>query len=92
MSLSLAQTQAVAALADHLYDYLPGSSPWPGTYTFASAAQEHGVGEFWHGGSKLPALTGLLEQTLEARSSSFCPLVETIVRKGLKYRAKKASQ
>lgn len=84
--LSLAQTQAVAALARHLYDYLPGSSRWVGTYTFGSAAIENGVGAFWVGGSKLPALTQLLEMTLGNRSSAFCPLIESVVREGLKYR------
>jgi len=88
MPLSLAQTHAVSALARHLYPYLPGSSAWRGTYTFASAAAENRVGQFWTGGSKLPALTSLLELTLANRGSAFCPLVETIVREGLKYRAK----
>lgn len=86
LPLSLAQTQAVAVLADHLYDYLPGSSRWAGTYTFGSAAVENGVGDFWLGGSKRPALTQLLEATLGNRTSAFCPLIESIVREGLKYR------
>lgn len=73
MPLSLAQTQAVSALARHLYPYLPGSSAWRGTYTFASAAAEHRVGQFWTGGSKLPALTSLLELTLANRGSSVLP-------------------
>ncbi|MDB4979823.1 MAG: hypothetical protein JWM82_575, partial [Myxococcales bacterium] len=91
MSLSLAQTQAIASLARELYDYLPGSSRWGGTYTFATAAAQHGVGEFWPGGSKLPALTHLLELTLDRQSSAFCPLLETIVREGLKYRLRSGS-
>ncbi|MGD0409782.1 MAG: hypothetical protein ABSB34_12440 [Candidatus Limnocylindrales bacterium] len=88
MPLSLAQTQAVSALARHLYDYLPGSSRWRGTYTFAHAAREAGVESYWTPGSKLPALTGLLEATLDHRSGAFCPLVEIIVREGIKYRTK----
>jgi restriction endonuclease len=91
MGLSLAQTQAVSQLARHLYDYLPGSSAWQGTYTFAHAASESGVGGLWPGGSKLPALTSLLENTLAGRSGAFCPLVERIVRNGIKYRAEKGS-
>lgn len=88
MALTLAQTQAVSALARHLYDYLPGSSRWRGVYTFESAAREAGVGSYWVPGSKLPALTGLLESTLSGRSAAFCPLLEIIVREGLKYRTK----
>lgn len=42
MTLSLAQTQAIAELAQHLYDYLPGSTAWKGTYAFADAAAECG--------------------------------------------------
>lgn len=89
MGLSLAQTQAVSELARHLYDYLPGSSAWQGTYTFAHAASECGVGALWSGGSKLPALTGLLEGTLAESPGAFCPLVERIVSNGIKYRHKK---
>ncbi len=91
MGLSLAQTQAVSDLARHLYDYLPGSSAWQGTYTFAHAASECGVGGFWPGGSKLPALTSLLENTLAGSSGAFCPLVERIVSNGIKYRGKKGN-
>lgn len=91
MVLSLKQTQAISDLARHLYDYLPGSSAWPGTYTFARAASECGVGEFWPGGSKLPALTSLLENSLEGTSGAFCPLIERIVRNGIKYRSTKSN-
>lgn len=91
MGLSLAQTQAVAELARHLYDFLPGSSAWQGTYTFAHAATECGVGGHWPGGSKLPALTSLLENTLAGSSGAFCPLVERIVSNGIKYRYKKGN-
>jgi hypothetical protein len=91
MALSLTQTQAVSELAQHLYAFLPGSSAWPGTYTFAQAASECAVGAYWQGGSKLPALTTLLEKTLEKNSSAFCPLIERIVGNGIKYRGKKGN-
>ncbi len=87
MTLSLAQTQAITALARHLYCYLPGSSQYR-VFTFAQAANEAGVEPFWVPGSKLPALTGLLERTLDQQSSVFCRLLQIIVREGLKYRAK----
>jgi hypothetical protein len=50
-----------------------------------------GVKEFWTGGSKLPAITALLEQTLAERRNKFCPLVVEIVRKGMAYRNKKGN-
>ncbi len=85
----MTEIQAVSELAKHLFDYLPGSSAWKGTYTFAHAARESGVGQYWQGGSKLPSLTKLLELTLEHKRSSFCPLVVRIVRNGISYRTKK---
>lgn len=91
-SLNLKRTQAVANLADHLRDYLPGSAPpYAKTYTFADAARQHGVGHFWLGGSKLPALTQLLENVLAEYPQRFCPLVLTIVREGIKYRKRKGN-
>lgn len=91
MPLSFPETHAVAQLSQHLYDYLPGSSYGNRAYTFADAAAEVGVTSFWAGGSKLPAITTLLELTLDRSPRSFCPLVEAIVRGGLKYRALKGN-
>lgn len=91
MPLSLKETQGLAALAKHLYDYLPASGA---IFTFGSAAEEAGVPELWPGVarmSKLPALTHLLEATLEQRRAKFCQLVDRIVRGGLKYRTKKGT-
>ena len=85
-NLSLTETQAIAELADKLYSFLPGSGA---VYTWREAAQRHGVDQFWIGGSKLPAITALLEATFEHRRSSFCDLVLTAVREGMKYRIKK---
>lgn len=89
MAISLSETQALAELGEHLYDYLPGSSAWQGTYTFANAAADAGVPNYWQGGSKLPALTKLLELTLDQQRGSFCRLIETIVRRGIQYRTRK---
>ncbi len=55
MSLTLLQTQAVDELVLLLVDWLPGSSPW-GTYTFADAAADNHIPDFWPGGSKKRAL------------------------------------
>jgi Restriction endonuclease len=91
MSLTFPETQAVAELARHLYHYLPGSSYDNRAYTFADAAQEARVPQFWQGGSKEPAIATLLELTLDRQRGSFCPLIEAIVRAGLKYRSRKGN-
>lgn len=88
MALTLVQSRAMDDLMLLLVDWLPGSSPW-GAYTFADAAAENGVGEFWRGGSKKPALTELLRLTYERESERFCPLVLTIVDRGMSYRRQK---
>lgn len=88
MPLPLHRAQAVTRLAQRLYDYLPasGASYWRGHVSFGSIAQQQGVGEFWQGGSKLPAITRLLELTLERRPDRFQPLILAVVREGLRYR------
>jgi|SRR5579884_1199836 len=83
---TLAETQALAEMADLLYPFLPGSGA---KYTWSEAAAEHGLEAFWGGGSKLPAITQLLEATFERRRDRFCGLLLTAVRQGMKYRIKK---
>ena len=53
---------------------------------FGSVSQSVGLGPFWPGGSKQPAIETLLEKTLELRRDKFCPLMVKIVQEGLKYR------
>ncbi len=90
MSLSLKESRAATEMAKVLYTFLPGSgsSGWKGHVTFATIAQNVGVGNFWTGGSKEPAIARLLELTLEQRRDCFEPLILTIVKEGLKYRQK----
>lgn len=91
MPLSLKETQALSSLADHLYSYLPASGA---AFTFGEAAHGAGGRDLWPGVtgmSKLPALTQLLETTLEYRRGSFCRLIEQIVRGGLRYRTRKGN-
>lgn len=78
-------------MAKVLYNFLPGSgqSTWKGHITFYTVAQEVGVGDFWRGGSKEPAIGILLENTLEYRRQLFEKLILSIVKAGLKYRQKK---
>ena len=91
MPISLSETQAVAELAEHLYTYLPGKAhPYARpAISFETISAQLGLGNFWPGGSKLPAITMLLERTLEHQRGRFCDLLLAVVREGLKYRMKR---
>ena len=91
MPVSLAETQIIAELAEHLYDYLPGTAhPFSRVQTsFETISAQMGLADFWPGGSKLPAITALLERTLEHQRGRFCDLILTVVREAIKYRTKK---
>jgi hypothetical protein len=91
MPLSIAKVQAISDLAQHLYEYLPGT-PHPmadARISFAGAAGRCGLETYWLGGSKLPAITQLLMQTLERQPKRFCGLILEIVRSSIVYRASK---
>ena len=75
-------------MANLLYGFLPGSGA---IYTFETAANECEIGEFWIGGSKLPALQHLLERALLHKADVFHDLILRIVRHGIKYNYKKGS-
>lgn len=94
MSSSLHDAKAAADLARLFYDFLPGSGhgSWSGHVTFQTVAVQAGVGEFWTGGSKEPALARLLEQTLKHRRGRFEDLVLAIVSEGIKYRRSKKNE
>lgn len=94
MGLSLKQANGVRALAQALYDLLPGGGAefWKGHINFGTVAAELGLREFWPpAGSKLPRLVSLLERTFERRPDRFEPLILAIVRKGLTYRQGKGN-
>lgn len=93
MSLSLKETQAIAEIAELLYAFLPGQAhPFADQrISFAGTARDMGLGNFWRGGSKRPAINALLESTLNQRSDRFCPLVLEIVRRGMQYRSNKGN-
>jgi hypothetical protein len=90
MALSLKDSAAVAGMANLLYDFLPGSGhpKWKGHITFQTVATRVGVGRFWLGGSKQPAIITLLEQTLQHEKGLLQPLIVDIVRCGIVYRQK----
>lgn len=93
MPLSLAESQAINEIAELLYDFLPGK-PHPYAdqdISFPGAAHRLGLSHYWRSGSKLPALTTLLERTLDTRRDLFCNLILEIVRTGMKYRNNKGN-
>jgi len=93
MSLSLKQTQTIAEVAEFLYTFLPGQAhPFADqSISFAGITKDVGLEHFWRGGSKRPAITALLENTIDQRSDKFCSLVIEIVRRGMKYRGSKGN-
>lgn len=93
MALSLKETRAVTGLVDVLYDFLPGSghSGWKGHVNFETVAVKVGLGDFWPGGSKRPAINALLTRTLEHRKNLFEGLILEIVRSGIAYREQQSN-
>ena len=85
------ESQAVADIAEVLYDFLPGSgsNTWKGHVSFQSVADKVGVGDYWQPGSKTPMIVGLLERTLNYRRNLFESLILEIVRSGITYRKKR---
>jgi hypothetical protein len=88
---SLKETQTAAGISQFLYSFLPGQAhPFADQrISFAGIAHELGIGKFWPGGSKLPAINALLENTLDFKREKFCPLLLEVVRRGTKYRSSK---
>ncbi len=93
MPLSLSETQTIQEMANLLYSFLPGQAhPYADQkISFAGIANELGLRNFWPGGSKLPAITSLLEKTLEIRRDIFCSLILEIVKRGINYKNNKGS-
>ena len=90
MPLSLKESQAIADLAEFLYDFLPGSGPasWKGHVSYRTVAEKVGVGNFWQPGSKSPMINALLRRTLEHQHSLFESLILEIVHASIPYRKK----
>jgi len=89
--MSIQNISVISELAGVLYDFLPGSAKPYGNQavTFPGCAHRVGVGSFWPGGSKRPAITTLLQATLERNSGKFCPLLLSIVETAIVYRNQK---
>jgi len=90
---SLKETQTAADISQFLYSFLPGQAhPFADQrISFAGIAHEFGIGKFRPGGSKLPAINALLENTLDFKREKFCPLLLEVVRRGMKYRSSKGN-
>lgn len=86
MPLPLSERAAVAALAKHLYNFLPASGN--NSTSFPLAAQRVGIGEAWppYKPSKEPGIVHMLTWTLENRRGAFCPLMVEIVSQAMTYR------
>jgi hypothetical protein len=92
-SLSIQETQAVIQLSKVVYSFLPGKAhPYSRVKVdFGLIAIEVGLGHLWPGGSKLPALQKLFEETLRTQRLRFPRLLLRIVQEGLKYRSGKGN-
>ena len=61
--LNMGETQTVTELSKVIYNFLPGKAhPYSRVKTdFRTVSMEVGLGHFWPGGSKLPAIQSLLD-------------------------------
>lgn len=88
MPLSLSERNAVAALARHLYDFLPASG---NRHTaFPLAAAKVGLAQGWPAGSvsKEPGIVALLTWTLEHHRGRFCDLMQEVVAQSMSWRGR----
>lgn len=88
---SMDESLAIPDLADHLYEYLPGN-PHPYAnpeISFPGVAAKLGVGAYWPGGSKRPAIASLLTGVITHHRGRFCDLILSIVKTALIYRRNK---
>ncbi|MEO1618683.1 MAG: hypothetical protein AAFV88_22730, partial [Planctomycetota bacterium] len=84
--LSMVEAQAAAEMAKLLYDFLPGTFS---SVTWPDVAARFCLEDYWPGGSKLPAITQLLRDTLENQRGCFCDFMIATVQEGIAYRIKK---
>ena len=91
MAVTLPQASALNGLSAALYSFLPGR-PHPyanADLSFYGVAKTLNLNNFWPSGSKHPAISELLTNTLQHQPSKFCPLIIEIVKKGMTYRQNK---
>lgn len=89
MALTLGERAAIAALAKHLYQYLPASGN--NNTSFPLAARQTEVFEGWpEGRSKEPSIVALLAWTFERRRGQFCALIQEVVAQSMTWRGQRA--
>lgn len=85
--LTMIESQAVAGLADQLYDFLPASFS---AVTWPLVAEWTGVKDCWPDGtSKRQAIPIFLRNVLEHRRGVFCDLIVKVIQEGITYRLRK---
>ena len=89
MPLTPNQSKTINDMSEILYNFLPGSRPPKSdqSLSFPGAAHDVGLHDYWWGGSKQPAIAGLLSRTYEHKRGKFCDLIIAIVNKGIIYRS-----
>ena len=91
MSATLLESRAINEIAGVLYDFLPGK-PHPyanAKISFEGISKDLNLSSLWTGGSKRPAITALLQSTLELHRDRFCQLMLEIIKRGMAYRDNK---
>lgn len=91
MSIDLKEIQTTSEIANLIYDFLP-ANPHPyadQSISFSGCANKVRLGGLWRGGSKKPAISHLLRDTLDQARNNFCPLITEIVKTAILYRANK---
>lgn len=88
MANALQRALILDEVALHLYGFLPGKAHPYGhqALSFAAVASELGVGAYWLGGSKRPAIRSLLDGVLTHRPDRFSPLLLKIVERAITHR------
>ena len=86
-TLTMIESQAIAELAEVLYDFLPASFS---AVTWPVVAEWSGVQDCWPNvSSKRQALPIFLRNVLEHRRGKFCDLIVKAVQQGINYRLRK---
>lgn len=88
-TLTMIESQALAELADGLYDFLPASFS---AVTWPVVAERTGVRDCWPNvNSKRQAIPIFLRNVLERRRGEFCDLIVKVVQEGINYRLRKGN-
>lgn len=88
-ALTMVESQAIAELAEILYDFLPATFS---AVTWPVVAEWSGVQDCWPNvSSKRQALPIFLRNVLEHRRDKFCDLIVKAVQEGINYRLRKSS-